>query len=1028
MATALNNALAWRKKNMEYISDQETQNISSTILPLPEDVVAQIKSSTTILSLNQVVLGLFENSLDAQATKIDISVDYRRGGCTIEDNGIGILPLEFCETGGLGRMYHTSKQNNNAQLDTHGGQGTFLASVAALSLVTITSRHAQHYSCNTVSLHRSKVISRLTPAPPQHAIRTASGHGTRISVRDLFGNMPVRVKQRAIVDEGRLETERQWQALKVGLVSLLLPWNQRVALKVTDSGNPAKTIPINTGAQFILNALSERNLNILNKKTSEFDQSTVLSILYQAGVVSTDSKNSWIPVSASTSSVAAKGIMSLEPAPSRTAQFMSIGIIPFPDENRHNELYETVNRLFSQSSFGHIDDGSEPDEAETKRRQHDRRYKTDGPTNKQLQGGRKGVDRWPKFYLRIDLKNKESTQLVSDLSDMHLKSIINVLESLTIHWLEANNFQPKNSRQKRKQVLDAPEQASQLSSDVISPDTDYQGSKKARSRTVADTAIPTMPFTDWSRIKSARPRMYDSIWKSKTPPSRQSTNSELTKRNSSRQPESPATINVESVAANQFGSLHDSTLGTKETQESNQTQPTPVLTQDGETYINWVDPKTSQRHRINVRTGVVMPDETHGPNSKNISTGRATAAANPHLSSFGRPLVLDRRKSNAPFTQDATSNTTSDSPWLQGLLQTWKNPIFEPQAEAAILTAGVNGMMQGTLQSHDHHGQCAVQDSFSRAGLTDTSRLSKSALSNAQVISQVDDKFILMKMPSLAGPNSQELNHTRQLLVLVDQHAASERCILEQLLTELCAPAQEPPILKSNLGLTSSIVTEAVNKPSQFQIPVQEEAMFRAYAAHFAAWGILYAIILHQTEQPRLEVLTLPPVISSRLHAQPRLLIDLLRSEIYNLAESNTISRTPAYSTTTLSTNTDTKHSWLQRISSCPKGILSLLNSRACRSAIMFNDVLSRSECQRLVDEVAKTRFPFICAHGRNSMVPLVYLDGDDDCGGKGVQGKEEVVGFGGYDRLDGRGFGEEEKRGSFGAAYRKWRNRVDDA
>jgi DNA mismatch repair protein MLH3 len=63
---------------MENISGQETHNASSTILPLPDDVVAQIKSSTTITSLNQVVLGLFENSLDAQSTKIDISVDYRR--------------------------------------------------------------------------------------------------------------------------------------------------------------------------------------------------------------------------------------------------------------------------------------------------------------------------------------------------------------------------------------------------------------------------------------------------------------------------------------------------------------------------------------------------------------------------------------------------------------------------------------------------------------------------------------------------------------------------------------------------------------------------------------------------------------------------------------------------------------------------------------------------------------------------------------------------------------------------------------
>jgi DNA mismatch repair protein MLH3 len=988
--------------NMEYISGQETQNTSSTILPLPEDVVAQIKSSTTITNLNQVILGLFENSLDAQATKIDISVDYRRGGCTIEDNGIGILPLEFRETGGLGRMYHTSKQQNNAQCRTHGGQGTFLASVAALSLLTITSRHTQHYSHNSMSLHRSKVISRLMPAPAQHAIRTTTGHGSRISVRDMFGNMPVRVKQRAIIDEGGLETERQWQALKVGLVSMLLPWNRHVVLKATDSENSTKTLYINTGAQFTPNALSERNLNILTRKVSEFDQNTVLSILCQSSIISNESKNSWIPVSASTSSVTVKGIMSLEPAPSRTAQFMSIGIIPCLDENRHNELYETVNRLFSQSSFGHIDDESEPDEAEMKRRQHDRRYKRDGPTNKQLQGGRKGVDRWPRFYFHIDMKTKESTQLVSNLSDINLKSIINVLESLTVHWLEANNFRPKKPRQKRKQVVNIFEQVSQPSYTVLPPNTGRRSSKRARPETVADTAIPTMPFTDWSRIKSARPQMYDSIWKSKIPLSRQSITGESTGQETTRKPNSPATIRVESVPANQFGLPHDSSLGVTETQESNQIQPIPVQNQDREAYVDWVDPKTSQRHRINARTGVVMPEETRKPASSHASTARATAAANSRLSSFGSPLVLARRKSNTLTTNSATVNSASTSPWLQGFLQTWKNPIFETQSEGAIQTAGFGGSVQDTLQSHDHHGHCAVADSFSHAGMTDTSRLSKSALAYAQVISQVDNKFILMKIPSLAGSKSQELNHNRQLLVLVDQHAASERCILEELLTELCTPAQGTPLIKSNLGYTSSIMTEPVTKPLHFQIPLQEETMFRAHAAHFATWGILYNITSHQPSQPRLNILTLPPCISSRLHTSPHLLIELLRSEIHN--DSNITNHSISSST-----NIHSKHTWLQHIPSCPRGILSLLNSRACRSAVMFNDVLDREQCQGLVERVGGTAFPFICAHGRNSMVPLVYLDGE----GEGEQG-----GFG--------GFGAKEERGDgFEVAYKKWRNKV---
>ncbi|KAG9692898.1 hypothetical protein KCU95_g10028, partial [Aureobasidium melanogenum] len=1018
--------------NMEHTSGQGIQNTSSAILPLPENVVAQIKSSTTITSLNQVVLGLLENSLDAQATKIDIVIDYGRGGCTVEDNGLGILPSEYRATGGLGRLYHTSKQK--AKADIHGGQGTFLASVGALSLLTITSWHTQYYSHNTLILHRSKVISRLTPTLPQHEIRSNTGHGTRVSVRDLFGNMPVRVKQRAIVAEEGLEAERQWQALKIGVVGLLLPWNHRVAVKVTDSENPARTFSLNNGAQFIPNALSERNLNTLNKKVSGFDQGTVLSILSQSGIISTDSKGSWIPVSASTSSVTVKGLISLEPAPSRIAQFMSIGIIPCLDETRHNELYETINRLFSQSTFGHIDEGSELDEAEMKRRQHDRRYKNDGITNKQLQGGRKGVDRWPRFYFRIDLKSDESPRHVDDLSEMRLRSIANVLKSLTLHWLEINNFQPKKLRRKRKQTTDdgglaslttcegpSPILNSQTTTASLQPasggrpraaspndipSTDLRSSKRLQSTSITDTTRPTMSFTDWSRIKSARPQMYDSIWNCKARTSTRPTSSGSIEQATSSMSKTPAAINVEAVDTNQFGLLHINSHETTAMQTPDHVEDTPHLDQSGETYIDWIDPKTNQKHRINARTGIVMPDEVYRPTSSHATTSRSAAAANARLSSFGRPLVLERRKSGLPSTLDAASDAATSSPWLEGFLQTWKNQVFETQAEQPIPKISLGGLEQEGVRSHDCHGRHAVADSFPFAGSSDVSRLSRSALPYAQLISQVDNKFIMMKIPSLARSKSQELNHARQLLVLVDQHAASERCILEALLKELCIPAPETALVKSNLGFTSSIITNPVNKPLSFQIPTQEEAMFRTHAKHFANWGILYDIISHAPQPPRLNILTLPPGISERCKTEPRLLIELLRGEIYTLAESsNTRTRTldPA--------NADTNHTWLQRVGSCPRGLLQLLNSRACRSAIMFNDVLTLQQCQRLIEEVATCAFPFMCAHGRNSMVPFVYLDDDDDDGNS--QGS--IGGFG----------GKEEKSEGFGSAYRKWRNKA---
>jgi DNA mismatch repair protein MLH3 len=72
---------------------------------LPGDVIAQIKSSVVITSLNGVVYGLFQNSLDAGASKITVSIDYARGNCSVEDDGVGIPPDDFAEDGGLGKLY-----------------------------------------------------------------------------------------------------------------------------------------------------------------------------------------------------------------------------------------------------------------------------------------------------------------------------------------------------------------------------------------------------------------------------------------------------------------------------------------------------------------------------------------------------------------------------------------------------------------------------------------------------------------------------------------------------------------------------------------------------------------------------------------------------------------------------------------------------------------------------------------------------------------------------------------------------------
>jgi DNA mismatch repair protein MLH3 len=40
----------------------------------------------------------------------------------------------------------------------------------------------------------------------------------------------------------------------------------------------------------------------------------------------------------------------------------------------------------------------------------------------------------------------------------------------------------------------------------------------------------------------------------------------------------------------------------------------------------------------------------------------------------------------------------------------------------------------------------------------------------------------------------------------------------------------------------------------------------------------------------------------------------------------------------------------------------------------MFNDVLAAAECRSLISRLSRCSFPFQCAHGRPSMMPLVDL------------------------------------------------------
>ena len=428
----------------------------SRILPLQPDAIAQLNSSKHITSLGGVVLALLENSLDAGSTKVEITINVSHGRCTVEDNGAGIPFAEFTAEGGLCKMHHTSKHAHVPLHEIHGVSGTYLASLSALSYLSITSCEANEEQSATLVTHQGKVISRQLPSSPGQDYIATGGHGTRVVVRDLFGNMPVRLKQRAIANASGVQDFTLWHEIKAGVVALLLAWPRPCAVRLRDAYGRQKGVHLTAQPSFVSSALTARSLNSPTGLPRRYDLRHKSPILVQADLVPPGSHGDWISVSASTNNVSVKGLISLQPAPTKRCQFMSINITPCDSTSGFNELYDVVNKVFANSSFGCVDDTADFDEKEKDRRKTDRRYKTDGYIQKQLLG-RKGVDRWPSFVLQLQLIDLKPMSLqTKDITDGSLKAMTDVLEVLSKQWLEKHNFRPHKRRRRRNESQQGP--------------------------------------------------------------------------------------------------------------------------------------------------------------------------------------------------------------------------------------------------------------------------------------------------------------------------------------------------------------------------------------------------------------------------------------------------------------------------------------------------------------------------------------------------------------------------------------------
>ncbi len=198
---------------------------------LPPEVAAKIAAGEVVERPASVVKELVENAIDAGASTV--RVEAREGGrrlIRVSDDGSGIPPAEMP----IAFARHATSKLNSVEdlqrITTLGFRGEALASIAAVSRLTLVSRPASQPAGAEIRFEGGHQVSLGPKGAPT---------GTTVTVENLFYNVPARLKflKAPATEAGHIHRVIVNYALAYPELRFHLTLNQRDAFQTGGSGD-----------------------------------------------------------------------------------------------------------------------------------------------------------------------------------------------------------------------------------------------------------------------------------------------------------------------------------------------------------------------------------------------------------------------------------------------------------------------------------------------------------------------------------------------------------------------------------------------------------------------------------------------------------------------------------------------------------------------------------------------------------------------------------------------------------------------